>query len=52
LALEAGFTHVINIKEGFEGKKDEQGLRTVNGWKNRHLPYTYRLNPELAYPKK
>lgn len=49
LAYEEGFTRVFSIKEGFEGKKDEKGYRTLNGWKNSGLPYTYQLKTELVY---
>ena len=36
-ATEAGFV-AYNVLEGFEGKPDQQGERSVNGWKNRGLP--------------
>ncbi len=48
LAL-AGFTNVYNIIDGFEGDKDAKGYRTVNGWKNSGLPWTYNLDPKLVY---
>ena len=43
----AGFTHVYNIIDGFEGDKVEEpgslyaGKRLKNGWKNSGLPWTY-----------
>jgi protein-arginine deiminase len=49
LASRAGFLNVSSIKEGFEGEVDEKGYRTVDGWKNRNLPYTYQLKKELVY---
>lgn len=49
LANQEGFKKVFSIKTGFEGEKDEQGLRTLNGWKNRELPYTYKVKEELKY---
>ncbi|MFQ6081853.1 MAG: rhodanese-like domain-containing protein [Candidatus Aminicenantia bacterium] len=49
LAKQSGFIKLFNVKEGFEGEKDEQGYRTVNGWKNSHLPYSYQLKKELSY---
>ncbi|MCP2519054.1 rhodanese-like domain-containing protein [Candidatus Aminicenantes bacterium AC-335-A11] len=52
IARKAGFLNVFSIKEGFEGEKDEQGHRTINGWKNRNLPYTYSLKKEFIYSKK
>jgi rhodanese-related sulfurtransferase len=48
-AQKAGFKEVYSVDEGFEGEKDEKGLRTVGGWKNRGLPYTYEINPDLTY---
>ncbi len=51
----AGFTDVQNIHGGFEGdvRKDcncpDVGKRTVNGWKNSALAWTYDLEPELMY---
>jgi rhodanese-related sulfurtransferase len=49
MALGAGFQKVFNVEEGFEGKKDEKGYRTIGGWKNRGLPYTYELNEKFTY---
>jgi len=51
MAKAAGFEKVSHISEGFEGEMDEQGYRTVGGWKNR-LPYTYEVDPALAYQKR
>ena len=44
----AGYTQVFNISRGFEGDKNQEGYRVVNGWKN-SLPYTYELNDKLIY---
>lgn len=49
-ALEAGFLGVYNIALGFEGEKNAEGYRVVNGWKN-SLPYTYELDEKLIYRK-
>jgi len=49
LVKEAGFKNVFSINEGFGGEKDAKGLRTINGWKNRQLPYTYKLDDKLIY---
>ena len=39
-ALEiAGYTNVMNMLTGFEGGKDANGYRTLNGWKVDGLPY-------------
>ncbi|MBL8432360.1 MAG: sulfurtransferase [Dechloromonas sp.] len=49
----AGFTRVYSITEGFEGDaaKDgaKAGQRTVNGWKNAGLPWTYKLDRAKMY---
>lgn len=46
---DAGFT-VYNLIEGFEGGKDKQsGHRTVNGWRNAKLPWTYAVDPALVW---
>lgn len=40
LALDAGFTEVYNVIEGFEGDRDEQGHRSsINGWRFHQLPW-------------
>jgi rhodanese-related sulfurtransferase len=49
MAREAGYVKVSNITEGFEGEVDARGYRTVNGWKNAGLPYTYQVKKELGY---
>ncbi|MFT5702110.1 MAG: rhodanese-related sulfurtransferase [Desulforhopalus sp.] len=42
IALEAaGFTNVYNMLTGFEGEKDENNYRTVNGWKVDGHPYNF-----------
>ena len=43
----AGYKNVYNLDQGFEGDKDKQKHRTVNGWKNAGLPYTYKFNPKV-----
>ena len=49
----AGYTRVYSIAEGFEGDtaKDgpKAGQRTVNGWKNAGLPWTYKLDKAKMY---
>ncbi len=50
LLIKAGYTNVWNLVEGFEGDKDRKtGARTVNGWRNAGLPWTYRIDPAVAY---
>ncbi|MEJ2455893.1 MAG: rhodanese-like domain-containing protein [Candidatus Thiodiazotropha sp.] len=36
----AGYTNVYNMINGFEGDRDADGYRTVNGWKVEGFPYT------------
>jgi rhodanese-related sulfurtransferase len=43
----AGYKNVYNLDQGFEGDKDKQKHRTVNGWKNAGLPYTTKVNPKV-----
>lgn len=51
LLAKAGFKHVFNITDGFEGETiDDQasvfcGKRMKNGWKNAGLPWTYDVPP-------
>ena len=53
LLIDAGFANVWNQIEGFEGDLSEGGRRTVNGWKNAGLPWTYKLDKsKLALPAK
>ena len=44
-----GYSNVYSMVDGFEGDKDKQGLRTVNGWKNAGLPWTTKLDRERLY---
>jgi rhodanese-related sulfurtransferase len=50
---DAGFTRAYSIVDGYEGDKakegDNKGKRTVNGWKNSGLPWTYSLDKDLMY---
>ncbi len=53
----AGYKQVYNIVDGFEGDalkipgSYNNGRRLVNGWKNAGLPWTYTLDPQLAYSR-
>ena len=55
LLTEAGYKNVYSVVDGFEGDKvkdpDSQfdGQRKKNGWRNAGLPWTYSLDPDLAY---
>ena len=52
MLAEAGFTDVFTVTDGMEGDKvkDESspdfGHRTINGWKNAGLPWTYSIDRE------
>jgi len=45
----AGYTNVWNLIEGFEGDRDANGTRSLNGWRNAGLPWGYRLGPGVAW---
>ena len=49
----AGFTRAYSVVDGYEGDKAKEGAnkgqRTVNGWKNSDLPWTYSLDKDLMY---
>jgi rhodanese-related sulfurtransferase len=49
----AGYTLVFSIVDGFEGdiasEGPTKGQRTVNGWKNAGLPWSYALPREKMY---
>ncbi|WP_425404200.1 rhodanese-like domain-containing protein [Hwanghaeella sp.] len=53
-ALEGlGLTAVYVVVDGFEGSTRKDGpngpFRTVNGWKNSGLPWSYKLNPKKVH---
>ncbi len=50
LLAEAGYTNVYSVIEGFEGDLSADGRRTVNGWKNAGLPWTYKLDKAKMFP--
>lgn len=41
----AGFDNVWSVYDGFEGDLSKDGRRSVNGWKNTGLPWSYKLDP-------
>lgn len=49
MLIDAGYTNVWNIVEGFEGDRKPDGTRTLNGWRNAGLPWGYKLAPGLAW---
>lgn len=46
---EAGFTQVYSQYEGFEGDSSPYGQRSVNGWKNAGLAWTYKPDKAKFY---
>lgn len=46
---EAGFTQVYSQHEGFEGDLAADGRRSVNGWKNAGLPWTFKPDKAKFY---
>jgi rhodanese-related sulfurtransferase len=53
MLADAGYTRVYTVVDGFEGDKasegQHKGKRTVNGWKNSGLPWTYSLDKDYMY---
>ena len=49
ILAKAGYRSVWSLVEGFEGDKDKAGKRTVNGWRNAGLPWTYKLTLDQAW---
>jgi rhodanese-related sulfurtransferase len=49
----AGFSKVYNIYQGFEGSKAKEGpnkgKRTLDGWKNAGMPWSYKLDKKAMY---
>lgn len=42
ILAQLGFTQVYTVTDGYEGDRDGQGRRSVNGWKNAGLPWETR----------
>lgn len=49
LLADLGYTNVWTVTDGFEGDLSKEGQRTVNGWKNAGLPWTYKLDKAKIY---
>jgi rhodanese-related sulfurtransferase len=45
LLAELGYGQVYSVIDGFEGDLSADGRRSVNGWKNAGLPWSYQLDP-------
>lgn len=46
---DAGYTQVYSVVDGFEGDLSKDGRRSVNGWKNAGLPWTYKMDRDKVY---
>jgi len=44
-----GFAQVWSVVDGFEGDMGKDGRRSVNGWKNAGLAWTYKLDRARMY---
>jgi len=49
LLTEHGYGNVYSVWEGFEGDMSKSGQRSVNGWKNDGLPWSYKLSQTKAF---
>jgi len=47
--MDDGFTQVWSVVDGFEGDMSKEGRRSVNGWKNAGLPWSYKLERTRMY---
>jgi rhodanese-related sulfurtransferase len=47
--IAAGYSNVWNLVEGFEGDKNKDGARAVNGWRNAGLPWSYKIPANAAW---
>ncbi|MBN1006083.1 rhodanese-like domain-containing protein [Amphritea pacifica] len=48
-----GYSNVWSVVNGFEGgvlkEGDSKGVRAVNGWRNSGLPWSYKVDPPVAW---
>lgn len=49
LLFREGYKNVYSVVDGFQGDKDSEGHRTVNGWVNAGLAWSYEVRPDQAY---
>jgi len=49
LMAKRGYKNVYSMVDGFEGDMDKSGRRSLNGWKNADLPWTYRFEKDEIY---
>ena len=52
LAKAGGFENVYSVIDGFEGDKDANGKRTINGWKNSGAPWTTKVTEKYWFGRK
>jgi len=50
---EMGYRQVYSVNDGFEGSTlkegDSKGVRAMNGWRNSGLPWSYEIDPDVAW---
>ncbi|MGM0637631.1 MAG: rhodanese-like domain-containing protein [Pseudomonadota bacterium] len=50
---EMGYRQVYSVNDGFEGSTlkegDSKGVRALNGWRNSGLPWSYQIDPDVAW---
>jgi rhodanese-related sulfurtransferase len=48
-----GYSQVYSVSDGFEGgtlqEGESEGVRAVNGWRNSGLPWSYEIDPAVAW---
>jgi rhodanese-related sulfurtransferase len=53
LVAEMGYSDVYSMSDGFEGGQlkegDSAGVRARNGWRNAGLPWSYTIDPDIAW---
>lgn len=50
MLIEAGYTSVWNLVEGFEGDMDKATqTRSLNGWRNAGLPWSYKIPASVGW---
>ncbi len=49
LLLASGYPNAYSVVDGFEGDLSPEGMRTVNGWKNKSLKWSYKVDKDKLY---
>jgi len=48
-----GYSQVYSVNDGFEGRPlkegDSKGVRALGGWRNSGLPWSYEIDPAVAW---